>query len=190
MSLTRLKWRLRGAWQWPAFMVAIVIEGVLLQALPVWGNGPGDLFAGMLLAAAFNLIIVAILAPLASLLLRRRRPDLPRAIASDYCGAMLIAVLLGCLIVGGIVHHSAVSADKRDRVATARAISTYVHHQERDYLGRLGAMTIIKLEPDFYRGCVPASDPGKAMCLFVNTDQSPAGVKRDPETVPNEQYRR
>jgi hypothetical protein len=190
VALTRLRWRLRGAWQWPAFVAATIAEGVLLNELPIAGHGPGGIVPGLLLAMAFNLIVVAILAPLASIALRRRRRDLPRAIANDYCGTALLVALLATLVTVGLVHHSDVVRDDRDRTATAAALSTFVHHQERAYLERLDAMTILKLETGFYRGCVPDEEPGRALCLFVNTDQSPAGIKRDPESLPNEQYGR
>jgi hypothetical protein len=190
MDLTRLRWRLRGAWQWPSFVAATVAEGILLNELPISGNGPGGIVPGLLLATALNLIVVAILAPLTGMLLRRRRRDLPRAIATDYCGTALLGVLLAVLVLAGIVHHSDVMQENRDRVATAAAVSTFVHSQEREYLDRLDAMTILKLETSFYRGCVPDDEPGRALCLFVNTDQTPAGVKRDPETLPNEAYGR
>jgi hypothetical protein len=96
LGLSRLHWRLRGAWQWPAFTLAVAAETVLLDALPVWGDGPGGFWGGLLLAGCLNLIVVAVLAPLAGRLLRLRRPDLPRLIATDYAGAAsLVRRLVG-----------------------------------------------------------------------------------------------
>ena len=37
----RLRWRMRGAWQWPAFAVLTLLDGVLLTKLPFYGRGPG-----------------------------------------------------------------------------------------------------------------------------------------------------
>ena len=79
--VSRLRWRLRGAWQWPAFGVLTVIDAVLLTRLPFYGEGPGTLVAGLLVAAFANLLAVAVVGPLAGLRLRRRRPDLPKLIA-------------------------------------------------------------------------------------------------------------
>jgi hypothetical protein len=190
VDVVRWRWRLSGATMWPAFGAAIVVESIMLNELPVWGNGPHHIVPGLLLAMAFNLIVVALLAPMAGMLLRRRRRDLPRVVAADRCGTALIGVLFVALLVGGILNHSDVMRDKRDRIATARAISTFVHNQERDYLPQLERMTVLKLETGFYRGCVPDTDPSEALCIFVNTDQSPAGIKRDPERVPNQLYGR
>src|SRR5919107_1549378 len=33
----RLRWRLRGATMWPAFLLALVVDTVLLRALPIAG---------------------------------------------------------------------------------------------------------------------------------------------------------
>src|SRR4051812_50151614 len=86
----RLRWRLRGAMLWPAFMVAVVVEAVLLDRLPVSGDdGPG-LFAAVLLAGFANLLLVAVAPPLAGRWLRRRRPGVPPGIATDRAGAGLV----------------------------------------------------------------------------------------------------
>src|SRR3954470_13477708 len=109
---SRLRWRLRGAWQWPAFGLAVAVEAVLLDALPVWGDGVGGLVPGVLLAASLNLVVVAVVAPLAGLALRRRRRDLPRAIAADYAGTVLVGVLFLGLLAGGVAHRGELQADR------------------------------------------------------------------------------
>ena len=60
----RLRWRMRGAWQWPAFAVLTTIDAVLLTRLPFYEDGPGTLVAGMLLAGFANLLAVALIGPL------------------------------------------------------------------------------------------------------------------------------
>ncbi len=62
---TRLRWRLRGATMWPAFLVAVVVDTVLLRELPIAGDTAPDVFAAVLLAFFFNLVVVAVGAPLA-----------------------------------------------------------------------------------------------------------------------------
>ena len=39
---TRLRWRLRGATMWPAFLLALVADTVLLRALPIAGDTAPD----------------------------------------------------------------------------------------------------------------------------------------------------
>ena len=76
---------------WPAFALCLVADIVLLHELPPAGAGisVADAF---LLGGVLKLVIVAVLAPLAALLLRRRRPDLPRVVAGDYAGTALLLV--------------------------------------------------------------------------------------------------
>src|SRR5213592_3320284 len=86
---SRLRWRTTGATQWPAFVLFTVIDGVLLQERPIAGDAPG-LFPALLFAGFFNLLLVAVGAPLAGRLLRRRRPDMPAVVASDVAGTGLL----------------------------------------------------------------------------------------------------
>ena len=94
----RLRWRLRGAWMWPAFLVLTLVDGVLLVVLPPYEGGPPAVFPGVLLALFANLLTVAVAAPAVGRLLRRRRPDLPRLVAADYAGAALLAALAALLV--------------------------------------------------------------------------------------------
>ena len=48
----------------------------------------------------------------------------------------------------------------------------------------------MRLEEDLYRACVPGPDPKRWLCLFVNTEQRPAGVALDHDRAPNAAYRR
>src|SRR3954452_5811859 len=126
VELSRVRWRMRGAWQWPSFAVAVVVEAVLLNVLPVWGDGPGGFFGGLLLAGSLNLILVAIVAPRAGRLLRRPRPDLPRLIATDYAGTTAIGLLFAALLVAGIAAHGELRADRRARAVEAFAVARFV----------------------------------------------------------------
>ncbi len=185
----RLRWRLAGAWMWPSFAVLTVADGVVLALLPFYGEGPGGLVPALLLAGFLNLLVVAVLAPLAGRALRRRRPDLPRLVASDYAGAWLLGLIAVALVTGGLIHRPAVAAADDDERAVAAAVHDYVLAQEREYRPGLGAVDALRLEPDYYRACVPGDDPRRWLCLFVSTDQRPAGITRDPDQAPNAVYR-
>src|SRR5215211_7112849 len=80
----RMRWRMRGAWLWPAFFGLTAVDGILIVLLPPYDGAPQQLLGGVLLAGFANLLAIAVAAPLAGRLLRRRRPDLPRMIANDY----------------------------------------------------------------------------------------------------------
>jgi hypothetical protein len=172
---------------WPTFIAATLAEGILLDRLPVVGDGPGGFVPALMLAAAFNLIVVAVLAPAAGALLRRRRRDLPRPIATDYCGTVLLGVLFAVLLVAGLGHHGAIARDDRDRARSYVATTVYVHNQAPAYLPGLGAMDAVKVEDGMWRTCVGGARP---LCLFVDTSQSPPGVTRDGDRIPNSLWQR
>lgn len=186
---TRLRWRMRGAWQWPAFALAVCAEAVLLQVLPVWGDGPGGWVPAVLLAASLNLIVVALLAPLGGLAVRRRRRDLPRAVASDYAGTALVGCLFAALLAGGLLHRDDLAADERAREVQALAVARFVRAREPEYAHALASMDTLRVEPGMYRTCLPGPDPERPLCLFVRTDQDPPAVTRDGDRAPNWVYR-
>jgi len=180
----RLRWRLRGAWLGPAFVVLCVIDAVVLARLPFQGEG-GDLYGALIAAGFINLVAVILLAPLGGLLVRRARPDLPRLIARDYGGTAALLAVLGVLVAGGLAHRGELEAERADLAAVRVAVARWVEAEEPHFRAGLGAISTLRLEPEHYRACVfgPEELP---ICLFVNTDQSPAGVRRDPARDPNE----
>jgi hypothetical protein len=186
---TRLRWRLRGAWLWPAFGLLTLGEAVLLNALPVWGRGPHGLVPGILIAGFLNLLVVAVGGPLGGRLLRRRRPDLPRAIAGDYAATALLAALAAGLVVAGIANHGEVVDEREARARQLVAVAGYVDAQAPEYHARLAQADTMRVEADVYRTCVPGTDPKRWLCLFVDTAQQPPGVTRDPDAAPNDVYK-
>ena len=52
------------------------------------------------------------------------------------------------------------------------------------FAGGLDRPDVVELETDHYRVCVYGSER-LPLCLFVNTDQRPAGIRRDPSREPN-----
>jgi hypothetical protein len=178
----RLRWRLRGAWQWPAFTVLTLVDGILLVVLPPYFGAPENLFPGVLLAGSINLLAIVLLAPPLGLWLRRRRPDLPRLVASNYAGATLLVAITVALVGFGVLHRSAAGAEQGREQAVAAAMHGYAG----DYRG---AIDVIRLDDDYYRACIPRDEPDRWLCLFVSTDQHPAGITRDTEEIPNRDYR-
>src|SRR4051794_23503159 len=184
----RLRWRMRGAWQWPAFGVLTVADAVLIARLPFQADGP-DALGAVLLAGFFNLLAVGVAAPLLGLLVRRRRRDLPMVVARDYAGTALLMCVTGGLVAAGLAHRSALREEHADRAALALSVHDYVLSPASRYAPRLGAPDVLRLEADHYRACVYGRAP-RPLCLFVNTDQRPPGIRRDPSQEPNDQFRR
>ena len=50
-------------------------------------------------------------------------------------------------------------------------------------------MDAMRVEEDLYRSCVPGPDPARWLCLFVTTEQRPAGVTLDGDQASNAAYR-
>jgi hypothetical protein len=185
----RLRWRMRGAWQWPAFAVLTVVDAVLLTQLPFYGEGPGSLVAGLLVATFFNLLAVAVVGPLLGVRLRRRRPDLPRLIASDYASTVVLGLICAALLAGGLAHRPAVAAERADLAAVVAVTHDYVLRSSPEYREGLTGIDAMRVEEDLYRSCVPGADPRRWLCLFVSTDQRPPGITEDPDRVGNAAYR-
>jgi hypothetical protein len=182
----RLRWRLRGATLWPAFYVAIVVDAVLLHVLPIAGDGAPGVVPAVLLAAFFNLLVVAAGAPLAGMWLRRRRPALPRMIADDRAGTALLAVVAVVLAGLGVLHRPALNAARDAFGEQAAAVRAWVATQAPPaYRANVNRADTWKQGPNLYRTCVPGPDPRRALCLIVFTDQHPPAVQRDPDQRPN-----
>lgn len=187
---SRLRWRMRGAWQWPAFLVLTGADGVVLNELPFYEGGPGGLVPGVLLAGFANLFCVAVLAPLLGRAVRALRPDLPRAIAANYAGTALLLGLTAGLVAGGLAHRPAVRAEEEDRRAQTAAVRAYVRAHAREFELGLSAADTLRVEDELYRTCVPGPDPKRPLCVFVSTGRRPAGLRVDHDRAPNSAYRR
>jgi hypothetical protein len=185
----RLRWRLRGAWQWPLFTALTLVDGIALVLLPPYEGAPENVFPAVLLAGFANLLAVVLLAPPLGRWVRRSRPDLPRAVAANYAGSSLVVALSTLLVAGGLSHRSAVQAETAREQAVAAAMHDYVVADAPELRGSLGAIDAIRLEPGYYRACIPGDEPRRWFCLFVSTDQRPPGVTRDTDEISNREYR-
>jgi len=183
---TRLRWRLRGATMWPVFLIGVVVDAALLHALPIAGETAPEAFGAILLAFFFNLVAVAIGAPLAGRWLRRWRPGLPKVVADDRAGTALVAALAAGLLAVGLVHRPAVRAEREAFTIQAHAAREFVR-------ARAPARFRVNAEhldtwhqgPDLYRTCVPGPDPRRSFCVIVDTGRHPPTVIRDPDQSPN-----
>ncbi|MBI5106165.1 MAG: APC family permease [Solirubrobacterales bacterium] len=185
MWRSRLRWRLRGAWQWPAFAVLTVVDAVVLSVLPFAGEG-SDLVPAVLLAGFLNLLVVAVVAPLAGWVLRRREPGLPKVVANDRAGTTGLVAMTLVLLAGGLVHRPAVRAQERDfDVQLAAARKWVAHHAPAEYQAGLMLADTWKQGPDVYRTCFPGNDPRRHLCLVVRTDEAVPIVRRDADQRPN-----
>jgi hypothetical protein len=182
----RLRWRMRGATLWPAFAVAVVADGVLLNRLPIAGDDGPDLFPAMILAGFANLIVVAVVAPLAGWWLRSRRPGTPRVVAADQAGTALLVVVALAMVALGLLHRPAVRAARDDFTVQATWARRFVlGHAPSEYQAGADHMNTWKQGPGLYRTCAPGPDPRRAFCMIVDTGTSPPTVSVDRDQRPN-----
>ena len=181
----RLRWRMRGAWLWPAFFALTAVDGALIALLPPYEGVPEGPIGGVLLAGFANLAVIAALAPAAGFALRRRRPDLPRVIANDYAGTALLLALSAALLAAGLAHLPAAGAERDDEAAVFDAVHGFVTGRAERWRDGLDRVDAVQLAPELYRACVPGDDPRRSLCLIVDTSRRPAGAVRDASMQPN-----
>lgn len=174
-----MRWRMSGAWLWPAFAIVIVLEMGLLHWLPIAGRGSGWV-AGLLLAGSLNLIAIVLVGGLGSVVLRRWRGDLPKVVADDRAGLAALAVVGLAFLVAGIVHRPELQAEQAAFSAQSLATRLWVRNNG-DAFARAhvdGADSVL-VDTDLYRTCVPEPDPKRWLCLVIDTSTRPPKVRRD-----------
>jgi hypothetical protein len=203
----RLRWRLRGAWLWPAFVLFTLADGVLLHLLPPVRLGFTSegmtLVFGVIVATFANLVLVGAVAPW----LARRLTERPAATASGTLGtvphqvrrelvldrvgtALLAAGLLGVL-AAGLGSREVVVADTKATETNANLVRAYVQHSHSAELRRnLETANTIKLGTGYFRTCIAHDDRRRAYCFYVDTTKNPTRLTRDPSAEPNAKFRR
>ncbi|HWF34604.1 MAG TPA: hypothetical protein VG295_04520 [Solirubrobacteraceae bacterium] len=172
--LTRMRWRRRGAWMWPSFVVLTVVDAYVVHARPYAGDSEG-LMPALLFAGFSNFIAVVVIAHPVGALVRRVRRDLPRFVARDYAGTWLLIAVAAALLAAGLVNHSAVVSDSAAmRDAEARAIAWIGYRAPPAFRGHLQRATTFTIQAGtLYRTCVPSSGGGRTYCVIVD-DRQPA----------------
>jgi hypothetical protein len=185
MWRSRLRWRLRGAWQWPTFAALTLVDAVVLARLPFAG-GRSSLLGAFLAAGFMNLAVVAVVPRAAGVLLRRRRPHLPREIAADAAGTAGLVGLTALLIAGGVAHRPALQQDDATRAMAIDAARRFAAHSApAAYVVNLHRSDTWQQGASLFRTCFPGRDPRRDFCVIVRTDEPAPIVRRDPDQRPN-----
>jgi hypothetical protein len=186
---TRLRWRLRGAWLWPAFFVLTLVDALVLRWLPIAGDEGTGFVPALLLAGFFNLVAVALVAPILGARLRRRRGDLPKVVANDYAGATLVVGVSLVLLAAGVLHRPAVTEAREDMIAQQASARQFVaRFAPAEFRVNADFSDSLRIEDDLYRTCVPGDDPKRWFCVYVETDSSPPGIKQDESRESNTSF--
>jgi hypothetical protein len=203
----RLRWRLRGAWQWPAFALATAADAVVIYLLPPVGNvldsSRFDPVFSLLMALFGNLFIVAVLAPLLARGLRTRQARLAEAhegmpepvsreIARDRIGAGLLVAGFFGVLVAGLASRPVVVSETEATERNAERVREFVAHSGDEELQRNieTADTIRFDEQGLFRTCIARDDRRHRVCVFVDTKKDPVELRVDRSSQPNSLFDR
>ncbi|MGZ4246423.1 MAG: hypothetical protein ACXVSE_19215 [Solirubrobacteraceae bacterium] len=166
--IARARWRWRGAWLWPTFVVAALLDGVIAVLRPFVGERQsvaGGVLAGLIL----NLLAVLLCARAFGLLLRRRRRDMPVGVARNYGGAAAVALVSAALLAIGLARHAGIVANQRTlRDAIVRAAAYIGDHAPETFRANARRTDTFTIEAGtMYRTCVPSQDARRSYCVIV-----------------------
>ena len=184
---SRLRWRLRGAMQWPAFVLFTLLDAVVIAELPPSVIKEPNLIVGVLAATFGNLVLIGAVAPfLARRLAQRDADETGREVLQDRTATVLLAVgLLACL-VSGLANRPVIVSETEATEEVGRQLRAYVERSDSDELRRnLETANTIRLSDGYFRVCISRDDRRRNVCLFVDTDKDPTEVRRDPSAQPN-----
>lgn len=199
---SRLRWRLRGATQWPAFVVLTIADGVVLDQLPPVSTTGMNLIEGVLIATFANLFLVGAVAPwLARRLADRRAAALATAgapsptpaerdVLQDRIATGLLVAGLVAVIVSGLANRPLIVSETEATEANAEALSRYVARSGDEELVRnRDTANTIRLGDGYFRNCIARDDRERYFCVFVDTRKDPPEVVVDDSAEPNTVYR-
>jgi hypothetical protein len=174
-SLVRFRWRLRGAWMWPAFIALTALDGLLIHWRPLAGDHESAI-AGWLLGVFASLFGIVVLAPVLAFGVRRFRTDMPHVVARDYAGAATTVMITAAIAAIGLAHHATTVADEaalQDATARAEAyIGTYAPPQFQRHMTDINTYEL--QPPLIYRSCVTVSAAPtgtRSYCVVVHRDR-------------------
>jgi hypothetical protein len=182
---SRMRWRLRGALQWPAFVLFTLLDAIVIAALPPAVIKEPNLIVGVLAATFGNLILIGAVAPF---LARRmaEREGLARELLQDRIAAIALAIGLVACLVSGLANRPVIVSETEATEEVGRELRAYVERSGSEELRRnLETANTIRLSEGYFRACIARDDRRRYFCLFVDTDKEPTEVRRDPSAEPN-----
>jgi hypothetical protein len=199
---SRLRWRLRGATQWPAFVVLTVADAFVLDALPPVSTTGLNLIEGVLIATFANLFLVGAVAPWLARRLGDRRAaalatagaappsDAERDVIQDRTATILLLLGLVAVIVSGLANRPLIVSETEATEANAEALSRFVARSGDEELVRnRDTANTIRLGEGYFRNCIARDDRERYFCVFVDTREDPPEVVVDDSAEPNTVYR-
>lgn len=169
-GLTRLHWRLRGAWMWPTLIALTLIDGLVAHWLTPLGAHVWSLPFAWLASFILNLIAVCVATPVIGWCVRRVRRDMPKVVARDYAGAGLCVLIALLMLTGGLLNRRTIVAYRAAlRDAAARAEAYIGEHAPAAFMPRLADLDTYAVQPpELYRACVTTVPGTRDYCVVVD----------------------
>lgn len=190
----RMRWRLRGAWMWPTFVVITLLDGVLLHELTPVRDLPLALIPAIVIATFANLVLVGAVGPWLARRMWNRRPAAdPRApakaqleVLSDRIGTGLLVAGVFGVLAAGLAARPTVVAETEERQRAAEELLRFVQaHGSEELQRNLEASDTRRLGDAYYRSCIPNDERDGWTCFFVDATGRDTKVIRDPSAIPN-----
>ena len=187
----RLRWRLLGAWRWPAFAVATVADAFLLHELPP-GREQITLPVAFIYSSFGNLGLIVAADVLARFAERKRAErgieDPHLEVQVDRGAVIALAIGVVGVLAWGLATSESRVLETEALERNAEAVERYVLANGGDeYVRNLETANTARLKEDYFRTCISDDERERFLCLFVDTSKDPPQVVRDPSTEPNEE---
>jgi hypothetical protein len=192
----RLRWKLIGAWRWPVFAAAILLDAVILHELPPLGSletEPGDLNwpVSFIVSGFGNLALIAIADALGRFAESKRRArgihDPHIEVQSDRLAVGALAVGVVGVLAWGLATQGTAVTETEATQKNAEAVRDYVlTHGSEEYKRNLHTANTERLAEGYFRTCVADDSRRRFLCVFVDTKKDPPEVVRDPSMLPNQ----
>lgn len=184
----RLRWRLLGAWRWPAFAIAVAVDALILHTL---GTGVRFNIPVSIILSAFGNLVLLAAADLLTRFAEQKRvergiedPHLP--VAADRATVALLAFGTVGLAVSALATHHLIVTDTNATTANAKAVERWVNaNAAATYRRNIETANTARLSAGYFRTCIADDARRHYLCLFVDTKRHPPQVVRDPSEVPN-----
>ena len=197
---SRLRWRLRGATQWPAFVALTLLDGLVLHLLPPVATRELNPIMGVLIATFANLFLIGALAPFLSRRIDANQraahagrattppPEAEQAVRRDRIATVLLIAGLAATIASGLANRPVIVSETEETEEAARAVRQLVDHSPDEELRRnLETANTVRQGEGFFRICIARDDRMRYACFFVDTGEEPTEVRADPSQEPNDQ---